>query len=62
MCVTAVSSSKERQFLIPQCEVFLRTPMCWDMEKYIIIIVGARRWEGGGDIVDWSKMCKLLTK
>lgn len=20
--------------------------MCWNMEKYVIIIVGARRWEG----------------
>lgn len=39
--------------------------MCWNMEWYVIIIVGARRWGGIGEkknILDWSKMCKLLTK
>lgn len=63
VCVTAMSSSKERRFLILQCEVLLCASMCWNMEKYVIIVVGARRWGGTGkNIVDWSKMCKLLTK
>lgn len=48
VCVTAVSSRKERLFLTLQSEVLLPASMCWNMEKYVIIIVGARRWGGTG--------------
>lgn len=23
--------------------------MCWNIEKYVLIVVGARRWEGTGE-------------